>query len=252
MLLELTAGDPALDRGLQRGVVAGLSAALHCRAPGDPLLMTALRALPEHGFGPTEGRSPSATVQLGATTLLVEALGLALTDCSLEARTRLSQELVTVWQRLDDPTAAKEGEAKKDQAGFALRYRILQSLERLDAPTAEGTALLTRVLAQEPEPVLRQAAARAAVTSHAESEAVQRTVEKALTDADPGVRLAVLAALGERRLATLLPATEQVLRSDRWPLVRRAATESRAAQCPLSPKPGHGAGARRGAAPSGG
>ena len=48
----------------------------------------------------------------------------------------------------------------------------------------------------------------------------------------------MLSALGERHLAAVLPATEQLLRSDRWPLVRRAAVESRTAQCPLTPPPG--------------
>lgn len=218
-LLELAATDPPPDRALQRGLLEGLGAILHCRAAGDPLLDAALRALDQ----------PGALAQLTSTAVLVEALGQALTGCEEATRTRLSGALLTLWQRLGGAAPA----APNEQALFTLRYRILQSLERLAVATGEVAALLQRVLAEETEPILRQAAARAAVTSAATAE-LSRPVGLALADADPGVRLAVLAALQERHLAQVLPAIEQVLRSDRWPGVRRAALESRAAQCPLA------------------
>ena len=225
-LLALAATDPPPDRALQRGLLDGLGAMLHCRPVADPLLSAALLAMSR----PDPGSRP----QLTATAVLVEALGQALAGCELAARTRLSDELLAVWQRLADapPATASRGD-ELEQAQFRVRYRILQSLERLAAPKAETAALLQGVLTREAEPILRQAAARAIVASAAAPE-LTKPVGLALADTDPGVRLAVLSALQERRVPAVLPAIEQVLRSDRWPGVRRAAIESRAAQCPLA------------------
>lgn len=225
-LLALAATDPPPDRALQRGLLAGLGVILHCRPAGDPLLDASLLALSRPG--------PGSRSQLTATAVLVEALGQAMTSCELAVRTRLSSELLAVWQRLADaPPGAGERGGDIEQAQFTLRYRTLQSLERLAAPTAETAALLQRVLAREADPILRQTAARAAVASAAATD-LAKAVGLAIGDTDPGVRLAVLSALQERRVAEVLPAIEQVLRSDRWPGVRRAAIESRAAQCPLA------------------
>ena len=239
-LLQMATAEPTPQRELQRSVIGGLGAALHCRPEGDPLLTAALAALPGPSrAAPGELAAGKSGPPRGGTALLVEALGLALTDCSPAVRSRLSHELLGLWPALG--AAAPDGTpsaGKLEQADFVLRYRILQSLERLDSPTEESAQLLFRVLAGEAEPILRQAAARAAVTGHASAEQVTKAVGQALADADPGVRLAVLSAVGERHLATVLPATEQALRSDRWPLVRRAAVDSRAAQCPAVPPVG--------------
>lgn len=248
-LLELVAKvteGAAEGRVLQRSVVAGLSAALHCRPVEDPRLAAALAALPgaePGGAGST--RAVELTLpQLGGAALVVEALGQALTGCPLAARARLSGRLVSSWPQeaaaspATPSPASPAGDTRLEQAQFTLRYRILQSLERLVLPTPDAAALVGQVIAQNNEPVLRQAAARAAVAGAAEAKEngdAAKAVSQALADRDPGVRLAVLAALAEHHLPTVLSATEQSLRSDRWPAVRRAAVASRAAQCPPEP-----------------
>lgn len=242
-LLELTAkvtDATAEARALQRSVVAGLSAALHCRPAEDPRLAAALAALPSAEPASASSAQPVelTLAQLSGAALLVEALGQALTGCPLAARTRLSGRLSSIWpQEAAMPATAgpTAGDPRLEQAQFTLRYRILQSLERLVLPTPDAAALVSQVIAQNNEPVLRQAAARAAVTGAAggsENGAAAKAVHQALSDRDPGVRLAVFAALSEHHLPEVLAATEQSLRSDRWPAVRRAAVESRAAQCP--------------------
>lgn len=239
-LLELIAAEPPTERSLQRGAVAGLSQVLHCRAEDDPLLAIALSALPapEVSSGDKPGATAVTVSQLYSAARLVEALGQALTGCPPAARARLSGRLASLWPRPPGPQDLPAGDATRaaehEQAQFTLRYRILQSLERLAPPPSEAAALISRVLAQDPEPVLRQAAARAAVAGAEQEpggEAI-KAVTQALADGDPGVRLAALSALGEHRLSAVRPATEQALRSDRWPQVRRAAAASRAAQCP--------------------
>ncbi len=246
-LAAKVADGAAEARALQRSVVAGLSAALHCRPAEDPRLAAALAALPGAEPASAGGAHGGELTlpQLSGAALLVEALGQALTGCPLAARARLGGRLVNVWPQeavaspaASTPAAPAAGDPRLEQAQFTLRYRILQSLERIVLPTPDAAALVGQVIAQNNEPVLRQAAARAAVTGAAgapENGAATKAVHQALSDRDPGVRLAVLTALAEHRLPEVLAATEQSLRSDRWPAVRRAAVESRAAQCPPEP-----------------
>jgi hypothetical protein len=217
-LLALTQQEVPADRPLQRAVVAGLGAALRCRSgqAGSQALSSARAAV-----------TAELPPKLAGRTLLVEGLALAHADCSLETRTALADALVALWQRLGSASAPGTDET----AAFTLRYRILQSLGRLSVPGTAGAELLRTVLTSDRDPVLRQTAALSALSPTLAAESVGRTATQVLGDSDPGVRLTALAALAERPVAEAVPAIERTLRQDHWPLCRRAAAESRAAQC---------------------
>lgn len=203
-------------------------ALLRCLPDGHPTLSQVQSAIASSL--PAAGTPVADAAPLKVAAALVNALTAAQAGCpDAAARARLVEDLVALWPRLpadgaSSPTAT---------AQFVVRYRLLQGLERLASATPSAAALLTKIAESEPEPVLRQTAARALVALK------QGTPGIGLADRDAGVRLATLAALQSAMQgpegAALLPAVEERLSSDGWPQVRRVAAEVRAAACP--PKP---------------
>lgn len=213
---------------LQRGFVRGVSAALRCRPATDERWELARRALTLAWPG-----ADAAGADPGRAALLLDGMTQALAGCEApEGRAQLGELLGTLWQRLDSRPTEREPDAL-----FTLRLRLLQGMTRLAAPG--GVHFLRRVLESGAEPELRQAAVRAAGFQSVPSASqtppeVEAILGKGLGDPDAGVRLAATVALAERPVAGLLPAIEKVLAGDPWPLVRRAAAEARAAQCPAN------------------
>lgn len=200
---------------------------LSCMPEGHPTLVQVQSAITAALPAPGTPVADAAPLKLAAT--LLSALTTTQSLCPNAERIRLIEDLVALWPRLPadgatSPTAT---------AQFVVRYRLLQGLERLAMATPTAVALLSKIAADEAEPVLRQTAVRALVALK------HGPVGLGLGDRDAGVRLASLASLqsamqGEQA-AAVLPAVEERLASDSWPQVRRVAAEVRAAACP--PKP---------------
>lgn len=189
-----------------------LGKTLHCVGPQDPRWSSIQDELRR------PGSDPAWLVLLG------EGLVDAQAGCpSEENRRDLAEKLGGLWTQLESLAG--------DEAGFALRYRLVGALAKLDLSTT--APLVLTILRQEKEPELRQLSARAI----GRSQTVDLDgVRRAVADSDPGVRVALLTGFLGRKL--LGPQREELsgvllplLSQDRWPMVRRAASEVLASTC---------------------
>ncbi|MCS6916047.1 MAG: HEAT repeat domain-containing protein [Myxococcota bacterium] len=189
--------------------VEGLAAALRCLPEDDPRLAAAGAALL------TAARRRPAAVAEAAD--LADAIGRARSSCR-EAGRGDATVLVEAWQALGEEDA------------FVARYRLLQALGQVGQVSGPVVALLRSILQGGGEPVLRRAAAQTA--AQLAGDEMARLVRLGLRDEDPGVRMTALAAVAERHDTAAQTEVEQLLTTDAWPQVRRAAAEARAALCP--------------------
>ncbi len=192
---------------LRTAFSTALGKALHCVEAQDPRFSTALSELAR------------ADMDVHWQTLLAEGLTQAVSGCpSEESQRDLSEKLGPVWH-------AAAGKAKGEDL-FAVRHRLLKALTRLGL--ASPAPLIRDVLRDEKEPELRQLAALALARCRSLDPDLARLT---LGDADPGVRTAMLSGLVGRRGDDVSALAAPLLAQDRWPMVRRAASEAMAASC---------------------
>lgn len=231
-------GDAQAQAGLATGWLAALTAVLSCPAPNDAVLTAVLAAFDSTraAMTPSPAGSPDAAA-LSRLTLLLSGVSQAFARCPDSPRTaQVAERLAAAW-----PVAPEDSAAPLSNPAFALRYRVLQALERLAQDTPAVQSVLGRAAALTAEPVLRQLASRLRV--RLQNSAAGSTTDRlaGLRDPDAGVRLATLSALsvGDRPARTAglplnqgeLALLDSTLLRDSWPKVRRAAAEARAGQC---------------------
>ena len=200
------------ETGLRTAFAAAMGRALHCVGPQDPRVATALSEYRRTDVDPAW------------LVLLGEGLLAAQSGCpNDDSRQQLAEKLGGFWSQLASQASA--------ETRFALRYRLLAVLSKLDLPTVDP--LVMTVLQNETEPDLRKLAARALGRS--------RTldldgVKRAVSDPDPGVRTALLVGLFGRSSVSgqseaLSGLLSPLLARDSWPMVRRAAAEVLGSLC---------------------
>lgn len=189
-LVQLAGRGPV---GVRRGVVAGLAA-----LPGPEVTSALVRA----------ALAPDARARRVAD--LVLALGRR--SISPDERHDVANRLKPLWPRY---------------RSFEVRYRLLDTLGRLDAAGQIG---LLRRAAGGAEPVLRWNAVRQ--LRRIEGSAALTTLRAALEDRDPRVRTTAALALGQRRRASELsvPLVHRLDR-ERWPMPARAIAEALGHHC---------------------
>ncbi len=198
------ASEPKLRQSIQRA----LTRKLHCVSSVEPRWKLVVDSL---------GADPLLS---SWQALLGDALAESALGCSDEAPKRLvADHLAQLWR-----TSA----TYPDEARFALRYRVLRALDRLQLVQAPSM-LVDALQVSEPAELRQQAARVLSRTQPVPSELAERVLQ----DADPGVRSSLLAGLVGRRQDALLSQLSQLVARDRWPMVRRAATEVLASQCSL-------------------
>lgn len=196
--------EPTLRHSTQRA----LSTKLRCPTANDPRWTLVLASL-------------GTDAQLASwQALLMDALAESALGCSDDGSKRLvADQLSDLW---------RVSQGYSDEVRFALRYRLLRALYRLDL--AQPPSLLSSALQPtEPAELRQQAAKGLARMLPLPIDLAQRV----LRDEDPGVRTSLLAGLLGRRQDALVPQLAQLLATDRWPMVRRAATDVLASQCSL-------------------
>jgi hypothetical protein len=205
------ASEPTLRQSVQRA----LARKLHCMSSVDPRWRLVVDSLG------SDAQSASWQALLG-DGLAESALG-----CSDDVPKRLvADQLAEVWR----------GSARyPDEARFALRYRVLRALDRLNL--VQPPSMLADALQVSEPAELRQQAAR--VLSRVQP-LPSELADRVLRDEDPGVRTSLLTGLVGRRQDAQLSQLSQLVARDRWPMVRRAATEVLASQCVLGAGPPHG------------
>lgn len=195
------------------------------------------------GHGPRAVRNAVALALGGRDVSELGALGLLLdtgTDEAVLADLARAAGLVAARAPAADADAAAAGLAMllARARGFELRYRVVSALAPVVRRAAASIALAP-VARADAEPVLRAVAAvafarvGAGAGAHADADTPDPADDSygalltALTDRDPGVRLAVLSALAHHAAdPPLAPTVAALLTRDPWPVVRRAAAHA--------------------------
>ena len=228
-LLRISQQDPK-ELPLQRGLVSALAQTAHC-LPSTDLRAQALQAALFATFPQSDSLTTPATFRHAAR--VVEALGLSRYKCPPGgAEAAPADAVVQGFRRLI--AVGTPADTALSEAAFLLRYRALQALARIEVPTEAQTALLKEVITTGSDAVLRAAAVRVLATFPVEDAASKELLSHAATDTDPGVRIATAEVLAQRKDATAVQLSERLLKSDRWPPVRRASLVARTSQCGAS------------------
>jgi hypothetical protein len=206
--LVLTLGkDVSTVHALRESFVESLGRRLRCVAVSDSQWSTVRMALEAARQSPEQ------------QALILAALGEATTGCkSDEGRREVAEQVTANWRSSAD--------LPDEESRFSLRYRLLKTLARLELATPPS--LLGDILRDEKQPELRQLAARALARSPGVD---SQLLSRGLMDSDAGVRLGLLSGLVGRRDVTLAVLLAPIVKSDPWPMVRRAAVEVLGGAC---------------------
>lgn len=177
------------------------------------------------GSGPEERRALRAVIARSASTPEARAdIARVLGDESTSEKTLL-ELLRALGERLPDfgeaAPKAFSRVASRDKTQRA-RFLLLGPAAALAKSNEPARAYIRDALSHDQSPMIRTEAARAS----SEPGLFQKELLQALTDSNVRVREAAVIALGGGRAKESGPRLSEVLRQDKWPLVRAAAARA--------------------------